>query len=107
MMECRAPRWKSSSPRVCEPQGVAPHDFAAPQPAKHLNLGPSVAQSGSVRHVFEHALPTEVQPPSLTMAKSRHSPDAHSLFAVHVALASLVLLVLLHATAPRTAKRRR
>jgi hypothetical protein len=75
------------------------------QPSKHLNFGPSDAQSGSVRHVFEHALPTELHPPSLTTARSRHSPEVHSLPEEQVALAGLPLVLLLHAATARRLSR--
>jgi len=50
-----------------------------PQAAKHLNFEPTATQSLSVRHTFEHALVTEVQPASEKFARPRHeSPAAQS-----------------------------
>ena len=42
-------------------------------------------------------MPAELHPPSLKIARSKHDPEAHSLSALHVALAGLLLLALLQA----------
>jgi hypothetical protein len=87
--------------------GVAPQDFVAPHPAKHMYLAPSELQSASVEHVFEHALPTVLHPPSLLKtARSRHAPEPHSLSEEHVALAGFPpVLLLLQATMGKTGSR--
>ena len=65
------------------PARVWLQDLAPLHAAKHLNVGPSDEQSGSVVHAFEQLLPNVVQPPSLEKApRSRQaSPVAHSVSA--------------------------
>jgi hypothetical protein len=72
-----------------------------------MNLGPSEAQSESIKHTFEHALPAELHPPSVKTARSRHAPEVHSLSVEQVALAglSLALVALAQATAAMTPNR--
>jgi hypothetical protein len=72
-----------------------------------LKLGPSEAQSESIKHTFEHALPAELHPPSVKTARSRHAPEVHSLSVEQVALAglSLALVALAQATAAMTPNR--
>lgn len=87
------PRWTLS-------YGVAPQNFAGPQPSKHLYLAPSEVQSGSVLQGLEHTVPAEWHaPPSRSMtARSRQAPEAHSVPVAHRSLGPLLTAALQAAT---------